>query len=126
MPPCPSIATKHSGVSLSSMHRRLAELIEYAARQRAELLAAVHAVPESGRNRKLHPAAWSVAEILEHLHRVETGIVRLLQRGVERARAAGAPLEQEDGSLLARSTRSDSPTGAMWRPHRSRSCPRGS
>ena len=83
------------------MHRRLAELIEYADRQRAELLAAVDAIPESGRDVKVDASAWSVAEILEHLYRVETGIVRLLKRGVERARTGGAPLEQEDGSLLS-------------------------
>jgi hypothetical protein len=82
------------------MHRRLAELIEYAGRQRAELLASVHEVPESVRNLKLEPSAWSVAEILEHLYRVETGIVRLVKRGVERALANGGALEQEDGSLL--------------------------
>ena len=83
------------------MHPRLAELIEYANRQRAELLAAVDTVPESGRDVKVEASAWSVAEVLEHLHRVETGIVRLLKRGVERARADGAPLEQEHGSLLS-------------------------
>ena len=83
------------------MHRRLAELIEYADRQRVELLAAVDAIPESGRDVKVDASAWSVAEILEHLYRVETGIVRLLKRGVERARTGGAPLEQEDGSLLS-------------------------
>jgi hypothetical protein len=82
------------------MHPRLAELIEYAGRQRAELLAAVHEVPESGRDLKLEPSAWSVTEILEHLYRVETGIVRLVKRGVERALANGGALEQEDGSLL--------------------------
>ena len=81
------------------MHPRLAELIEYADRQRAELLSAVDAVPEGGRDLKVEASVWSVAEVLEHLYRVETGIVRLLKRGVERARADGAPLEQEHGSL---------------------------
>jgi DinB superfamily len=82
------------------MHSRLAELMEYAATQRAELLAAVDDVPVTRRDAKPEPSAWSVAEILEHLYRVETGIARLLKRGAERARAEGAPLEQEEGSLL--------------------------
>lgn len=99
--PCLSIATKSSCVRLSRMHPRLAELIQYAVRQRAELLSAVDDVPESGRDVKVDVSAWSVAEILEHLHRVEDGIARLLTRRVERARADGAPLEHEDGSLLS-------------------------
>jgi hypothetical protein len=82
------------------MHPRLAELIEYARRQRAELLTAVDEVPETGRDAKIESSAWSVAEILEHLYRVETGIVRLIKRGVERARAAGAPPEVDHDSLL--------------------------
>jgi uncharacterized damage-inducible protein DinB len=82
------------------MHPRLAELIEYAAKQRAGLLAAVDAAPMTLRDIKTGTSAWSVAEVLEHLYRVETGIVRLLERGVQRARAAGAPLEQEHASML--------------------------
>ena len=82
------------------MHPRLAELIEYAGRQRAELLSAVEDVPASGRELKVEVSAWSVAEILEHLYRVETGIARLLKRSVERARADGVPLEHDDSSLL--------------------------
>ncbi len=82
------------------MHPRLAELIEYARKQRAELLAAVDEVPETGRDAKLESSAWSVAEILEHLYRVETGIVRLIRRGVERGRAGGVPPELDQGSLL--------------------------
>ena len=83
------------------MHPRLAELIEYAGRQRAELLAAVDDVPPGARDVTLEVSAWSVAQILEHLYRVESGIARLLKRSVERARAEGAPPEQEDGSLLS-------------------------
>lgn len=82
------------------MHRRLTELVNYAQVTRQELVAAVALVPETLRGRRMAQSAWSVAEVLEHLHRVERGIVRLISRGVERARAAGAEPEREESSLL--------------------------
>jgi uncharacterized damage-inducible protein DinB len=83
------------------MHPRLAELVDYAEVQRATLLAAVEAIPEERRGERVNPDCWSVAEVLEHLHRVESGIARLLTRSVERARAAGLEPENEVSSLLA-------------------------
>jgi hypothetical protein len=82
------------------MHPRLAELVIYADLQRKALLAAVSLIPEPLRDRRLHAECWSVAEVLEHLHRVETGITRLLTRGIERAKAAGAAPEHEVTSVL--------------------------
>jgi hypothetical protein len=82
------------------MHPRLAELVVYAAAQRMALLDAVSTVPESLRDRRPNPECWSIAEVLEHLHRVERGIARLLLRTIERGREAGIPMERESGSLL--------------------------
>jgi len=82
------------------MHCRLAELVDYAQLQRTELLNAVALVPETLRARRVECSGWSVAEVLEHLHRVESGIVRLVSRGVERARASGAEVERDDTSVL--------------------------
>jgi DinB family protein len=79
---------------------RVVELIDYVVRQRSVLLAAVSAVPEAERDIPVTPDAWSVAGVLEHLHRVETGIARLLVRSVERARASGLGAESEASSLL--------------------------
>ena len=79
---------------------RVVELIDYVVRQRSVLLAAVSAVPEAERDIPVTPGAWSVAGVLEHLHRVETGIARLLVRSVERARASGLGAESESSSLL--------------------------
>jgi hypothetical protein len=81
-------------------HPRLAELVDYVARQRTVLLAAVSAVPEALRDRQVTDDAWSVAGVLEHLHRVESGIARLVARSVERARAAGVAAESDMSSLL--------------------------
>ncbi len=82
------------------MHPRLAELLAYTERQRAGLFDAVSLIPEALRDRRLDPAIWSVAEVLEHLHRVEKGIARLLTRSVEQAKAAGLEPEHEGGSML--------------------------
>ena len=82
------------------MHRRLAELLEYTQGQRAQLLTAVSLVPETLRDFRADQAGWSVAEVLEHLHRVESGIVRLLRHGIQRASTAGAEVEDEEESLL--------------------------
>jgi len=82
------------------MHPRLTELVDYAATQRTALLVAVSTVPEPLRDEQIHAGTWSVAEVLEHLHRVESGIARLLVRTIERRRQAGIPEEGDTGSLL--------------------------
>jgi hypothetical protein len=82
------------------VHPRLEELVQYADAQRAVLLEAVATVPDSARNRRPTADTWSVAEVLEHLHRVEQGIARLIARQVERARASGLAPETDAGSLL--------------------------
>ena len=82
------------------MHPRIAELIDYVAAQRLALLDAVESVPEGERDLRVSPDRWSVAEVLEHLHRVESGVARLFAKSVERARAAGIAQERETSSLL--------------------------
>lgn len=83
------------------MHPRLAELVDYITAQRSTLLAAVSAVPEHLREQQVSPDAWSAAQNLEHLHRVEKGIARLLGRTLEHALAAGVPRETEGASVLS-------------------------
>lgn len=82
------------------MHPRVAELLDYAQLQRAALFAAVSLIPEPLRDRRVDAESWSAAEVLEHLHRVEDGIARLLARSLERAKAAGLEPEDEVRSLL--------------------------
>jgi uncharacterized damage-inducible protein DinB len=82
------------------MHRRLAELVEYAEAQRAALLAAVAAIPEPNREERVVPDCWSVAEVLEHLHRVERGLVRLSEYGLQQSRERGIGLECSESSVL--------------------------
>ena len=82
------------------MHPRLAELVDYATAQRTTLLVAVSTVPEALRDARIDTGVWSIAEVLEHLHRVESGIARLIARTIERGRRVGIPEERETGSLL--------------------------
>jgi len=83
------------------MHPRIAELLAYARLQRAALFDAVSLIPEPMRERRVDADIWSAAEVLEHLHRVETGIARLLSRSLERAKAGGLEAESEVGSVMA-------------------------
>ncbi len=83
------------------MHPRIAELLDYAQLQRVALFDAVSLIPEPLRDRRVNAETWSAAEVLEHLHRVESGIARLLTRSLERAKAAGLEPEDEVDSVLA-------------------------
>lgn len=83
------------------MHPRLAELVNYASAQREVLLTAVSRVPEPFRQHRAEAGGWSVAEVLEHLHRVERGITRLLVHNLERAKAGGIGPELEVDSVMA-------------------------
>ena len=82
------------------MHPRLAELVDYAQLQREAVLAAVFAIPEFNRGLRPDASTWSVAEVVEHLHSVESGIAKLLGRSILKAREAGAQAEQEFTSLM--------------------------
>jgi uncharacterized damage-inducible protein DinB len=82
------------------VHPRLLELVSYADAQREVLLASVSRVPEPLRERRAESGTWSVAEVLEHLHRVERGIARLLAHALQRARAEGIGPELETGSMM--------------------------
>jgi uncharacterized damage-inducible protein DinB len=64
------------------------------------LFSAVSLIPEQQRDRRVEAGSWSAAEVLEHLHRVESGIARLLARSVERAKETGWEPEDEVGSVL--------------------------
>jgi uncharacterized damage-inducible protein DinB len=83
------------------MHARITELLTYVQAQRLVLLDAVCCIPEPQRDRRIDAGTWSVAEVLEHLHRVENGIAHLLTRSLERAKAAGLAPESDVGSVLA-------------------------
>lgn len=82
------------------MHPRLAELVEYLSVQRAAVLQTAAAVPAERWAEPPAEGRWSVGQILAHLHRVETGVARLIVMRVSEARSNGHPAETERSSML--------------------------
>ena len=83
------------------MHPRTEELLSYLEESRAVLHAAVDAVPSSLRETRPAADRWSVAEVLEHLGRVEEQLTRLLAAKLVEARLTGAlGPEPESGPIV--------------------------
>ena len=82
------------------MHARLAETMNYVEEKRKELLQSFAGVPADRLGRRPSAGGWSVAEILEHLTMVESGIARLITKRAGRAREAGLGEEQSTESVL--------------------------
>lgn len=82
------------------MQPRIQEVIDFLASNRAALAAAVDAVPEARRDTRPAPDRWSVAEVIEHLAIVEGGIVRLLVRQIDAARATGLGPETQTSPVV--------------------------
>jgi hypothetical protein len=82
------------------MHPRVADLVDYLTRERAALLGAVASVPSDHLDRQPAPGAWSVGELLDHLHQIEAGSARLLAGRLAKAREAGLGPETSSESVL--------------------------
>lgn len=82
------------------MHSRLAELRAYVDAQRSALLSVVAQVPSDRWIEHPAPGRWSLAELFEHLYKVENGCARMVQKRANEARDAGHPVETESGSVL--------------------------
>jgi hypothetical protein len=82
------------------MHARLAETMGYVEEKRRELLQSFEGVPGDRLCRRAAPDGWSVAEILEHLRMVESGIARLITKRVSQAREAGLGEEKSTASVM--------------------------
>lgn len=83
------------------MHRQLAELHKYLSTTRADLVAAVTDLTPEQANQRPAPEAWSVAEILDHLRRVERGTIILLQRFIAQARTLGPGPDDSRESVMS-------------------------
>ena len=83
------------------MQARLAEAMDYVEEKRKELLQSFAGVPADRLGRTPSAGGWSVAEILEHLTMVESGIARLITKRAGRAREAGLGEEKSTESVLA-------------------------
>lgn len=79
----------------AALHPRLEALVQELATARRELLEAAHAVPAAQRMVRPAPDQWSVAEVLDHLVKVESSSGRLFSVQSRQLRANGAPTETE-------------------------------
>ena len=82
------------------MHPRTEELLNFLLTTQIRLREAVDSVSPAARNEPAPAGRWSVAEVLEHLALVETGIGRLISKKVGEARAAGLGPEPDTSSIL--------------------------
>src|SRR5467141_3957153 len=82
------------------MHPRIAEILDYLDKERAELRDAVELVPPAQREQHPGPDRWSVAQVLEHLGLIEQGIVKLLNKKITRAREEALGPEHETSPIL--------------------------
>ena len=71
------------------MHPRTDEMLRHLDANRVVLRAAIDSVPPELRETRPSPDRWSVAEILEHLNRVESQLTRFLGGKLAEAKAAG-------------------------------------
>ena len=82
------------------MHARLAEMMDYVEEKRKELLQSFAGVTGDRLTRHPSGGGWSVAEILEHLGMVESGVARLIAKRAGKAREAGLGEEKSTESVL--------------------------
>lgn len=87
------------------MHPRLAAVISYADESRTALLAAVDEIPEPLREARPTEEAWSAAEILEHLFRVEKGIAKLVALKIGEMQASPEPPRESPDMVAVDSAR---------------------
>jgi len=83
------------------MHAHLEEVLPRLDNSRAVLRAAVDAVPERLRRTRPADGRWSVAEVLEHLAKVNRFFAERIATAVAEARAAGLGAEQEPRTPLS-------------------------
>jgi uncharacterized damage-inducible protein DinB len=90
----------------SSMHKRIAELVELLEQTRARLLDTVASANPEWLEKGPSEGRWSVAEVIDHLATVESGIARLLMKMIDRA-GDDLPPETSEESVLERVERLD-------------------
>jgi hypothetical protein len=82
------------------MHARLAEAMDYVEEKRKELLESFSGTPEDRLHFRVSENSWTVAQILEHLRLVESGVARLVAKRVDQAREAGLGEERSTESVM--------------------------
>jgi hypothetical protein len=82
------------------LHPRYAEIVDYMARERAELDTYVGSLPDAVCCVRPGADSWSVADTLEHLAMLENSVGRLVSNLVKQAVEQGAVQDAQTGSLM--------------------------
>ena len=82
------------------MQRRLTELVDYVDMQRSAILTAASAVPAHRWAERPAPVRWSIAELFEHLSKVEHSCARVIAKRAAEARSANVGPEREESSVI--------------------------
>ena len=82
------------------MHARLVETMDYVEQKRKELLQSFAGASNDRLSRRAAKGAWSVAEILDHLRMVESGVARLITKREGQAKEAGLGEEKSTASVM--------------------------
>jgi hypothetical protein len=83
------------------MHPRIEEVLKCLDAELAGLRSAVESVPPEWRGERPAPERWSVAEVLDHLARVERSVLKACEQQLALARESGLPDETETSSVRA-------------------------
>jgi hypothetical protein len=82
------------------MHARLAETMDYVEEKRKELLQSFAGASSNRLSQRVVKDSWSVAEILDHLRMVESGVARIITKRVGQARETGLGEEKSTASVM--------------------------
>ena len=86
---------------MSEIPRRMAELFSYMDETRQRLIETAAAINPTLASIRPRGGSWSIAEILEHLAKVEGGIAQLVERSIEWARTHDIAPSSSDASIMA-------------------------
>jgi hypothetical protein len=83
---------------MNQSYNSLDQILDQIDDTRAQLLARVNSLTDAERNYRPAPDAWSACQILEHLATIERNMLRLINKLLSKAEAAGVPAAA-DGSI---------------------------
>ena len=71
------------------IYHSVAEIYEAIEKTRSKLILIAESITEEQKNARENEQDWSVAEILEHLGMVESGVIRIFEKLLPQAESAG-------------------------------------
>jgi hypothetical protein len=83
------------------MHPRMQELLDFMDEQYAAFCTVADAVPPAERERPPADGSWSVAQIVDHVGRVEGMFAHFVTKAMTEAQAQGIAAETETSSVLS-------------------------